>query len=312
VSALAGSRTDGWQQAFRHYADNPADVWPAERSTQCDKFVKRQHELAERLCVTPQDAIDWVLATARVRAAARPATIFLLNCGSSGSHWLEAMLAALPAIAPCGEVYLPKGLVKEITPWPAADRSAYLDCVHLLHAQAPPDKVAAASLINSAHMSGLRMARLMEAPTFTVLLIRDPVDIVISRTFRKQDYRDLVQPTASNAEYLRTNIEFVDKFFRRMAAERVDAKVRYEEIRRDAAGTLTRLLGDLGHRTDADDVARIAAAFSADAQQAGAQSGRSNLYRGPEVQVPDALREETLHALADARCLFGYGPATTS
>lgn len=301
-----------WQQAFRRYALDPAAVWPAERSTQRDKFVKRQHELAERLGVTPQEAVDWVLVTARARAAARPATIFLLNCGSSGSHWLEAMLAALPAIAPCGEVYLPKELAKEITSWRAADRSAYLDCVHLLHAQAAPDKVAAASLINSAHMSGLRMARLMEAPSFTVLLIRDPVDIVISRTFRKQDYRDFIQPTASNAEYLRTNVEFVDKFFRRMAAEAVDATVRYEDIRRDAAGELTRLLGALGHHPDADEITRIAVAFSADAQQSGAPSGRSNLYRGPEVEVPAALREETSHALAEARSLFGYGPATTS
>lgn len=313
VQRLMPSRAVDWAAAFRDYALAPERVWPQERITQSQKLERRRAELAERLGASKEAAVDWVLAAAASRAAARPATIFLTNCGSSGSHWLEAMMADTPGIAPCGEVYLPKELSRELDGWHSPDRSAFLDCVHLLHADDDPAKVANACLVNSAHMSGLRMARMMDSPKWVVLLVRDPVDIVISRTFRKQDYRDFVRPSASDAEYLRTNIEFVDKFFRTMATEAVDATVRYEDLRRDAPATLGMLLTRLGHAVTPDELSRIAQAYSADAQRNSGSGAahRSNLYRGPEVTVPEAFRRETEATMKNTRQLFHYAPAET-
>src|SRR5690606_3626905 len=53
-----------------------------------------------------------------------------------------------------------------------------------------------------------------------ILLMRNPFDIVYSRTFRKQDYRVEVDPTASDLEYLKKQIRNVKRFYNLALQER--------------------------------------------------------------------------------------------
>ena len=259
---------------FLDYADDPEAWWPAGRQRQA---VKLRRALRDR---SAKDVVD----VAEARALDRPPTVFLLSCGSSGSHWLEAMLAQAADVRPCGEVYVPAAMLAEMRRVDAASRSALLDCVHLAHSDVDASTGKTAVLVNSAHASGWRLRALMQPPHRTVLLVRDPADIVISRTFRKGEYRADVSPASSDEEYLEDNLAYVDGFYDIALRESVDAVVSYEQLREDAVAALTRVFGMLGVEPVTVD-----------------PEVRANKYDGPAVTVPDEVRASVVERTADLR-----------
>lgn len=299
-----------WKAEFRHYAQNLETAWPVNRHNQVAKLNGFLATAAEKSGLDRDAVIDQVIETAQQRAARRPLTIFLISCGSSGSHWLEAMLAEFPDYVACGEVYLPRPLFKGTFSWEAASRSAFMDCVHLAHVPEPKDSLVGSKLINSAHLSGWIMSRWMDAPKTNVLLLRNPVDIVISRTYRKDDYRKFRLPDASDDEYLERNIEFVNTFYDKASGSPADHVVKYEDLRQQGTATLDALLRGLGDVQDPAVVAGVVERHSAEAQASGrADAGgqrASNYYRGPRVELPDGLQQRIRAGLSGSVAGFGY------
>lgn len=300
-----------WKSEFRRYANDLEAAWPEARHNQVAKLERFLSLAAEASGLDRAGVVDAVVKVAERRVADRPPTMFLVSCGSSGSHWLEAMLAEFAGHVACGEVYLPRPLLRETMGWDAAARSAFLDCVHLAHVPVPKPGLAGARLINSAHLSGWIMSRAMAPPRTRVLLLRDPVDIVVSRTYRKDVYRKFSLPDASDDEYLARNIEFVNTFFRKAAAEHADHVVKYEALRQDGEATLAALLAALGHAQDPPVVADVVRRHSAEAQAAArtpaaAGTKGSNYYRGPRTALPEGHREWIRARLVDEVAAFGY------
>ena len=77
----------------------------------------------------------------------------------------------------------------------------FLDKLHLLHSRSLALELERAWLINLAHNA--RLDKLGDLPPRTrrVLLKRDLVDIVLSRAYRKQEYRDYIRMDASDEAY---------------------------------------------------------------------------------------------------------------
>ena len=176
-----------WQLDFNRYINAPHEAWPPGKPLQARKLEECR---ARRCSATRADLalmIDRACEAARRRLDANAPTLFLINCGSSGSHWVEAMLSALPGIHACGEVYVPPRIGGELAEAPASDRRCFLDALHQVHMDVPVEIAERDVLINSAH--SWNPHDLMGEAAIPVVLVRDPVDVVASRTFRKPKLR---------------------------------------------------------------------------------------------------------------------------
>lgn len=295
-----------WKSSFRDYADHLEQAWPAERSNQVAKFNKFVDQACKVSGLTRSGVIDQIIAVAERRQSRPSDTIFLISCGSSGSHWLEAMLADFPRYVACGEVYLPRDLMKATNGWEQADRTAFLDCVHLAHVPMDKESLVDVRLINSAHLSGWILSRINGAPQRRVLLLRNPVDIVISRTYRKDDYRKFSGPGADDEQYLAKNIEFVNTFYRTAHERGAEIVLTYEQLRQQGPATMERLMQGLGDPKPAAECLAVAQKFSMDAQAAQRGARLSNYYRGPEIVLPDGIRERIAAQIDPAAASFGY------
>jgi hypothetical protein len=295
-----------WQHEFVQYASDPFAAWPPGQPLQAQKLVDRLSALA--LAGGHSAAGDTLLAkiveAAERRILCLPPTLFLVNCGSSGSHWIEAMLSALPRVHACGEVYVPPAVHERLSGATGNERSSFLNALHLLHVEDPSAQVQATDvLINSAHSWGPH--DLMGSSARAVFLMRDPLDVALSRTFRKPRLRRHLQPTASDASYLEQNIAYVEKFFRTALRRKSAVRIRYEDALAQPAellGTLAQLLGLDATRATLE---QIGMRYAAD-QQRNAGQTLSNLYRGRHSHVPDPCMDQARERLGQLRGELGY------
>ena len=291
-----------WQLELRRYAKAPLEAWPRESPLQAHKLVEAINRHCQGRGLGQHELLASVIATATGRTQSRPPTLFLINCGSSGSHWVEAMLSALPGIHACGEVYVPPGLGTSLAAADEQARACWLDALHQLHVERSVPVAVGDVLINSAH--SWNPHDLMGASALPVLLVRDPLEVVISRTFRKPRLRRHLTPDASDREYLDRNVAMVEKFYR-SALRRRPVQVRYEEFVTDPASALARLLGLLGRSEDPALLEGIARQYSADSQ---ARAGKrlSNVYQGARMPAEPDLLATAAEQLSKLRADMGY------
>lgn len=293
-----------WADLFERYVLAPHAAWPQDRPLQADKLVQFTARRAEALGLPDARAIEGILQSVSDRRKTGHPTLFLVNCGSSGSHWIEAMLSALPGVHACGEVYVPPGFGEQLQALPQTDRASFLDALHQIHAESPATPVGEADiLINSAHSWG--PFDLMAGRLAPVLLLRDPLDVVMSRTFRKPKLRRHLRPEASDLQYLEQNVAMVSKFYLSALRRNPPCVVRYEDALADPGRALARLTDLLGLAASPESLEEIGARFSARSQQTSSHR-LSNVYTGPRHEVPAAILEQASAALAPVRRKLGY------
>jgi hypothetical protein len=295
-----------WQHEFVQYASDPFAAWPPGHLLQAQKLVDRLSALAlaRGHTVAGGALLAQIVEAAEQRIPGQPPTLFLVNCGSSGSHWIEAMLSALPRVHACGEVYVPPAIHERLSGAAGNECAGFLNALHLLHVEDPAARVRATDvLINSAHSWGPH--DLMGSSARGVFLLRDPLDVVLSRTFRKPRLRRHLQPTASDAAYLEQNIVYVEKFFRTALRRKTAVRIRYEDALAQPdvlLGTLAQLLGLDATRTTLE---QIGLRFAAD-QQRNTGQALSNLYRGRHPRVPAPYQDQARERLGQLRGELGY------
>lgn len=291
-----------WSNTLADYVAQPTSFWPEDRPLQANKLEEMVQRQCSALGLTAARLVETIIGATQARADAGTPTLFLINCGSSGSHWLEAMLAAaIPDVRPCGEVYIPPVASERLAGQPTA-QGCFADGLHQLHmepcAPAGPRDI----LINSAHSWGPHDA--MPARAVSVFLVRDPLDVVASRTFRKPKLRRHLNPTSSDVEYLDKNIAFVTKFYRSALRRKPRHIVRYEDLRSRPEQALGALANLLGRPVGQDALAEVARTYSAEGQ---ARSGArlSNTYRG-NATAPEGLLAEAAEKLQGLRRELDY------
>lgn len=293
-----------WELELDRYIEAPLEAWPADRPLQAQKLIQC---LARRLNSCPGTTLaamsQEIRASATRRVERSIPTLFLINCGSSGSHWVEAMLASLDGIRTSSEVYVPPRLGHRLDGLPKRDRAQFLDALHQIHVEGSVPASETDVLINSAH--SWNPHDLMGDAAIAVLLVRDPLDVVVSRTFRKPRLRRHLAPAVGDAEYLERNVVFVEKFYRSALRRRPAYVVRYEDFLDRPSEPLARLAALLGRRAAQPTLEAIAARHSAEAQRnSGARL--SNVYKGSQAPPPGALLETAARELAGIRSTLGY------
>lgn len=287
-----------WEREFRDYVFRVRAEWPSSRRTQAIKLLEAIDKVAESESISREDVVDHIIKIARHRLNDRPMTVFLASCGSSGSHWLEGMMSQFSGYEACGEVYLPRSRLNSMRYWRRADSAAFLDCVHLLHARAPLGDLSRARLINSAHKSIWALSDLMSGPKFNILLVRNPIDIVMSRTYRKSYYREFIAPESGDREYLDRNIEFVNGFFLLASKHKRDFIVSYEGLKASGANVLDELFAALDTQQDKSEIIEVVRRYSKEEQLSSGGKVLSNVYRGEGVNISDQVKEYVVSRLS--------------
>jgi hypothetical protein len=139
----------------------------------------------------------------------------------------------------------------------------------------------------------------------TVLLVRDPLEIVLSRTFRKPKWRKRSAPTDTDAEYVNKNIRFVKKFFDSVAQHTPVCVIRYEDVKKDPVEMLSRIL-QLVDLDVPEQLLRSTIERHSATSQLTSGVRLSNIYPGPRNHYDRALIEHASVSLQALRNRLGY------
>jgi Sulfotransferase family len=292
----------------REYITTPEFFWGAAGALHVHKI-----DSAIRFAGGPNaDAIavaEDAMAVARLRLTHAAPPVYISNIGSSGSHWLESMLCRAPSLIKCGEVYLPRSILVQLRSATAADAEYFLHAVYALHSRKLGSQLIRGSFINSAHHSNISLFSSLTPGSKIMLLVRDPVDIVMSRTFRKQEYRDRVAPGIDDLDYLQKNCDLVNRFYAMAFKQKVDLIIKYEELLQDTEGVLRYILTSIGADMTQDVLARAIKVTRADSIKSSVSSGGTaptNLYLGDREPTNSLFTSLAKKRLAKVRQKLGY------
>ena len=220
----------------RNYLNDPSSYFgsSARQSLKLESSLERIKKL---LGITTQDLIDRILAIAKLRVHSAKATVYVHNIGSSGSHWLSSMMSDALGILTGGElvgseIYIGAKFRNEILPNLAHDEAKLaIHAIMLAHFYREELEMDNVSMSNSSHMANINTIAKYDSGCYKILLTRDPIDIVISRTFRKNEYREFLgHKDTSDLDYARINIERVEKFFQVALKCEHDLVCRFEDL----------------------------------------------------------------------------------
>jgi hypothetical protein len=246
------------------------------------------------------DIVSDILAKADKRSVDRPITVFITNPGSCGSHWLQAVLTHQFKMSGCGEAYVSAPVMQFLSEKSGVSRSYLLDCLHLAHSYDGANTPLDSALINTAHATGWAISAKMSAPKLRIVLIRDPISTVISRTFRKPSHRNEYFSGYNDDEYLAINIEYVNKFYRNFKPENYDLIIRFEDLQDRMADVLSKLAPYLVDYRRAVTIEETVAHFQ------HVEGGQTKKFTGHAPSVPESLRDRATLELCDLRRTLGY------
>jgi hypothetical protein len=249
-----------------------------------------------------RSAIEFLMSAGRLRARYAEPTVYIQNIGSSGSHWLKTMLGRALHIFPGGEIYFPRAFLDRIRGMEKFIAREALQTIYLAHVFDDRPNIVTASLTNTAHIARIEKYARYDAPALKLLLIRDPVEIVLSRTFRKDEFRNYLGCSGfSDEEYLSINMRRVVEFFKQVMLENHHYICRYEDIVRSPFDVLKELSGVL---QIAYEERSLWDAIESTRANGGAL--QTNAFQGERRPIPEHLRSLVETELRPLREQLGY------
>lgn len=232
---------------LKEYLLNSEKYWEASHarnSVKLQRFLKLGSDDESDKSI--EKYVNHLICLGKIRSRFNPKHVYIINPGSSGSHWLEAMLGILEGFYNGGEIYIPKKLKKHLSLVSTKEASRMLDTVYLAHVGGIYKDSLMSMLSNSAHLANHHQITNFSLNKTVVLLLRNPVDVVISRTFRKNEYKKDIAPLLNDKEYLEKNCTYVESFYSQLDVNSFDAIVRYEDFVDNTLGSLKSLVDLIG------------------------------------------------------------------
>lgn len=303
---MSPARTLTATDLLETYCRTPEHFWPAAGARQARKLEQRLRRVGQFLDGDRLGAPAAVSHLAARRDGRHRRTVYLSNIGSSGSHWLESMLMNGAGLLGAGEVYLPPKLRMAVADLPDREAARFIDGLHLLHAVVDPTLDRMDSVVNSQHVARPQAFLDADPGALRVLLLRDPVAVCLSRTYRKDEYRQDVSPDADDLAYLDLNIKKVASFLAAAREEVYDLVIRYEQLCIDPVPAVAAICALTGTSFDPDTLHQTAAEQSADQVSGRGSEAQTNLFSGVPRSVPQKARDHATKLLREEAEYFGY------
>ena len=251
-----------WSDLFCQYVQHPETFWKNPFHRQIKKLNCRIEMIKKAYQLSIVDIISRVCSLVIFRTYKRGKTILIPNIGSSGSHWLQAMICEIDGFFGIGEVYIPPALIDELSLLNNENQRKIFDAINVLHTGTLSKSLITGSVINTAHSAKQDHWTNVDHSIFRILLVRNPIDICESRTFRKTEYRKYLHNSISDDEYLMENINKINTFFEKALNSKYDIMIRYEDLVNDSVMTMQKILLALENEVDNLLIQKIVEKFS--------------------------------------------------
>lgn len=291
---------------FLDYVSNPQAFWPENRPAMGERARSRLDRAARRAATDTTTVARDLVAMAEKRHGMKRRSILLANIGSSGSHWFEQLLVDGAGMLGAGEVYLPLPIQERVGQLPQDEQAVFIDALHLLYADAHGRDVGPVTVINSLHSARPDVYLNAMPDAMRILLVRHPVTVCVSRTFRKNEYREYVAPEADDVAYLDLNIKRIQSFYNTARQEFYDLTIRYEDLRRDALPALVATCALTDTPFDVDNLRRVIERHDADNVKAGREVRATNLFLGKQKRLRPSIEKRMQDRLGPLAAQLGY------
>ena len=233
--------------------------------------------------------VNILTAIAQERILNRVDTIFLPSFGSSGSHLMQHVLHKYYGMIALGEIYLPpklRDLIKnELS---MHEQNIFIEGFHLIHSH-PASIFMNREIVNTAHYPDLNGYKNSTGNYKKGLILRNPIDIIISRTFKKSEYRVYLEKNnVSDLDYLKENIRKAKNFYDTAFEFNYDKYFFYEDMVASHENFSNSVVSFVGR----GDVQIVKSEL-----QKALEKGVTNKYSGPKVEVPEKLIEHAKYEL---------------
>lgn len=236
---------------IEEYALDSESYWPESHRRNSVKLWRFIHRGAGgETYGLVKDYLDKVHNLAKLRHDFCPQHVYIVNSGSSGSHWLEAMLGLFSGFYNGGEIYLPNKIIDHLSQLSREEAGIFIDALYLIHSGGIHGDSLTASLSNSAHIASHQRISDFSLSKKTILLLRNPVDVVMSRTFRKDEYKADKAPAMSREAYLEENCLYFEKFYNGLDMKSFDVTLKYEELKEEPHKEMRKLASILSLKED--------------------------------------------------------------
>jgi hypothetical protein len=259
----------------------------APPSLQDRAAVMLQNRIGRGAAALEADAdavVSAVIELAIARGEDRPAPIYVVGLGGSGSHWLTGMLDAILPVINLEEAPIPADFAASIESLPVEEQGFAVDCLYLSHASAHvdvfPGDLTEARFLHSAMRVIEPRHREWDPECFAIYLLRDPRDQAACFAFRKREFRQRHYGSASDERYLAgcalNNVGNYSEM--RLTAARPNFVCRYEELEESAPEVLQRLAAAIGYPVEPQAAAQAAREHDALLMRSGALPRKGNLF----------------------------------
>jgi hypothetical protein len=278
---------------------SPEILW-GDNKRQSMKLKKRISILSEVYALGKGAITELVLGIAAARIANSSQTIYFPNIGSSGSHLIQEAVNRSWYTIPLGEVYIPPKVVTVIKKIEKKEQQLFMESWHLLHGMDCSQLFNLdAIVVNTVHNANLGRFSDWTANFDACLIIRNPFSLVISRTFRKDEYRNYIAAGDDDFDYLKKNIKLVQKFYGEATNNRYKNEVAFEDFF-DNPGKVSEVVKAMIRRpTDLQD-------FQKSLMLSISDGGSTNQFSGVPREISVKYKSFAINKMRDLAFTMGY------
>jgi hypothetical protein len=228
--------------------------------------------------------IDFIEKISEERLERNCKTLYMPSFGSSGSHLFQHLISlSYPSIT-LGEVYIPEKLETLAPKISRPEREKLMEMYHLVSSANPWMISSRGLIINTAHKAALNFYSENTRNFSAILLYRKPSDLVISRTFRKNEYRNyLNKGSISDQAYLDENIKKTINFYKSSLKYNYDGCLDFDDLFSDPDG-YSRISDTISLSLRLPDYKYV---IEGNIPVALADEKKTNKFQGEPTNIPD-------------------------
>ncbi|MBS9402919.1 hypothetical protein KG088_04690 [Halomonas sp. TRM85114] len=261
------------------FLENLDYYWCGNRR-QVKKTSNRVSKINDFYGWSKDELVFFSLSAAKNRIYNNYQTVYISSYGSSGSHLLQSIMSEAKRSIPLGEVYIAPNIINKVQDLSDSDKNKFMEAYHLIHCGAASNFFCNGPIINTAHKANLQYFSEWTIHYNSCFLLRNPVDLVISRTFRKSEYKEYLHPEGiSNKEYLNENIRKTERFYNSALRFPYDEKIKFEDIIENNERFHKSLANIIGGRVDLEKLPFLV-------EQSINNGKKTNKHSGAKEEIP--------------------------
>ena len=297
-------------ELFDKYLSDSQIFWPSDTYFHNRNRQKIGKALSKYQGMSTFEIAEQLFYLAQNRVNNEINNIHLMSCGSSGCHFCGDLLNGIDGFLTMEEIYYSTVFISWIENNLKIYSDQLIDMINLFHAYSVPSGNEVT--VNIGHYRkdvSLDTLRSLTTNSKFTLLIRDPFDVVVSRTFRKDDYKNAVDRECSRTDYQKKQTNYVKNFYLQTFNEKFDKYIRYEVLKENPYQVMLDILKEFNLSID---IEKLQASCYRNYYRNLNKFQNSSSNFNPEIKsYQDYMSNQEIQylsgELAEVRLVLGYG-----